>query len=182
MIPITSTDQMACSVNEKQPVHLFACLLVLVAAGWTITGCGAGEVAVEGGSQGTRVLGPRETKQLLLQLPYRYTFRPVATPDGADAAVAGRAIGPHHTELNFGIALGHGYHGVPVPAAGTEESYGYSRGGFIFTDDSLVKGANGRLESNPHLHTAAQWHEALSMSVAMTDKLCLAATGEHCPD
>src|SRR5204862_6795876 len=99
MHPITSLDQMACSVNETRHInHLFACMFVLVAVGWTITGCGAGEV-VAGGSGGTRVLSPRETKRLLRQLPYRYTFRPVATPDCADAAVAGRAIGRHHTEL-----------------------------------------------------------------------------------
>jgi hypothetical protein len=165
---------------EIRHLRLLACLLVLVAIGWTIAGCGAGEV-VAGGSGGTRVLEPRETKRLLRQLPYRYTFRPVATPDGADAAVAGRAIGGHHTRLNFGIALGHGYHGVPVPVAGTEESYWYPRGGFLFTDDLLIKGSDGRLKTNPHLQTAAQWDEATSMSVAMTDKLCLAATGEHCP-
>jgi hypothetical protein len=37
------------------------------------------------------------------------------------------------------------------------------------------------LAPNPHFHTAAQWDEATSMSVSMTDKLCMAATGEHCP-
>jgi hypothetical protein len=180
MRPITSTDQMACSMVKTRHPRLLACLLSLVVAGWTATGCGTGGDTAEG-SDGTRVLGPKETKQLLRQLPYRYTFRSVATPKGAEAAVAGRAIGRHHTRLNFGIALGHGHHGVPVPGAGTEESYGYPRGGFIFTDDVFVKGSDGHLEPNPNLHTAAQWNEATSMSVAMTDKLCLAATGEHCP-
>ncbi len=129
----------------------------------------------------TRVLSAKETKRLLRQLPYRYEFRQVAKPEGAEAAVAGRAVGRHRTILNFGIALGHGHMGVPVPRAGTEESYGYPKGGFIFTDDSLIRGSNGRLESNPHFHTAAQWREAGHMEVMMTDKLCLAATGEHCP-
>lgn len=165
---------------EIRHLRLLACLLVLAAIEWAIAGCGSGEVAADG-SGGTRVLGPREAKRLLRQLPYRYTFRPVATPDGADAGVAGRAIGPHHTRLNFGIALGHGYHGVPVPGAGTEESYGYPRGGFIFTDDVFINGSDGRLEANPHFHTAAQWRESSHMEVMMTDKLCLAATGEHCP-
>jgi hypothetical protein len=68
-----------------------------------------------------------------------------------------------------------------VPAAGTEESYGYPKGGFIFTDDVLIIGSDGRLKVNPHLHTAAQFDESTTMSVAMTDKLCLAATGKHCP-
>jgi hypothetical protein len=123
----------------------------------------------------------QETKRLLRKLPYRYQFRSVAIPKGAEAAVAGRAVGRHRTILNFGIALGHGHHGVPVPRAGTIYSYGYPRGGFIFTDDEFIRGADGRMVPNPQLHSAAQFNEASQMSVMMTDKLCLAATGEHCP-
>ena len=155
------------------------CLLGMAVLVWAITGCGGAAGAA--GSGETKVLSAKETKRLLRQLPYRYTFRPVAKPKEAEAAVAGRAVGRHRTVVNFGIALGHGHYGIPVPRAGTEESYGYPRGGFIFTDDLFIKGSDGRLESNPHFHTAPQWNEATSMSVAMTDKLCLAATGEHCP-
>jgi hypothetical protein len=90
-------------------------------------------------------------------------------------------VGRHRTVLNFGIALGHGRNGVPVPRAGTIYSYGYPRGGFIFTDDEFIKGPGGRMVPNPQLHTAAQFDEASQMSVMMTDKLCLAATSEHCP-
>ncbi len=152
--------------------------------GWTAAGCGdnaGAEGDIAEGSGETRVLGARETKQLLRQLPYRYKFRSVATPEGAEAAVAGRAVGRHRTILNFGIALGHGHYGVPVPRAGTIYSYGYPMGGFIFTDDEFIKGTGGRMVPNPQLHTAAQFDEASHMSVMMTDKLCLAATGDHCP-
>lgn len=147
-------------------------------------GCGddaGAEGDIAGGSGETRVLDAKETEQLLRQLPYRYKFRGVATPKGAEAAVAGHAVGRHRTILNFGIALGHGHYGVPVPRAGISESYGYSRGGFIFTTDTQVRGPDGRLEPGPQFKTAAQWREASHMEVVMTDKLCLAATGEHCP-
>jgi hypothetical protein len=171
---------MDCSMVETSRLQLFACLLGIAALVWAMTGCGGNAGAKGAGSDEMGVLSAKETKRLLRQLPYRYTFRQVTTPKGAQGAVAGRAIGGHHTRLNFGIALGHGYHGVPVPGAGTEESYGNPRGGFIFTDDLLIKGSDGRLKTNPHLQTAAQWDEATNMSVMMTDKLCLAATGEHC--
>ena len=127
------------------------------------------------------MLGGKETKQLLRQLPYHYEFKPVSQPDGAEAAVAGLAIGRHRTKLNFGIALGHGHNGVPIPGAGSSESYGYPKGGFIFTTDLQVTGPDGRLAVNPRIHTAAQWDEATTMSVMITDQLCLAATGDHCP-
>ncbi len=157
--------------HKVRPKNLLCVLISLVVAlAYVLAGCGE-----------TPVLSAKETKRLLGQLPYRYKFRQVAKPEGADATVAGRAVGRHRTILNFGIALGHGHMGVPVPRAGTEESYGYPRGGFIFTDDILITEPDGDLESNPHFHTAAQLNEATSMAVAMTDKLCLAATGEHCP-
>ena len=149
-----------------------------------MAGCGDNSSAEEvttAGSGGSSLLSAKETKRLLRQLPYRYTFRPVAKPEGADAAVAGRAVGAHRTVLQFGIALGHGHHAVPVPRAGTSGSYGYPRGGFIYTDDVLVKGKDGHLVSNPKFHNAAQWNEANNMSVMMTDKLCLAVTNDHCP-
>jgi hypothetical protein len=165
---------------ESGRLRFLPCLLGIVALAWTTAGCG--DAGAEGaGSNETGVLGAKETKRLLRQLPYRYKFRPVAKPEGADAAVAGRAVGRHHTRLNFGIALGHGHHGVPVPRAGTSYSYGYPRGGFIFTDDEFINGPDGRMMPNPQLHTTAQFDEASHMSVMMTDKLCLAATGEHCP-
>ena len=149
-----------------------------------MAGCGDNSSAEEvttAGSGGSSLLSAKETKRLLRQLPYRYTFRPVAKPEGADAAVAGRAVGAHRTVLQFGIALGHGHHAVPVPRAGTSGSYGYPRGGFIYTDDEFVRGPGGKMIPNPNLHTAKQFAEASHMAVTMTDKLCLAATGEHCP-
>ena len=152
------------------------CLLGMAALAWTATGCGG-----DAGAAGSKVLSAKETKRLLRQLPYRYTFRSVAKPKEAEAAVAGRAVGGHRTVVNFGIALGHGHYGVPVPRAGTRYSYGYPRGGFIFTNDTLIEGPDGSLAPNPKHHTAAQQNEASNMTVSMTDKLCLAATGRHCP-
>lgn len=132
-----------------------------------MTGCGE-----------TQVLSVEETKDLLRQLPFRYEFREVPTPDGAEAAVAGRAIGRHHTELNFGIALGHGSEPVLLRRSPAEIDRQRS---FIFTSDALVRGSDGRLESAPQLKTPAQWREATNMEVLMTDRLCRATTGEHCP-
>jgi hypothetical protein len=176
--------QMDCSMVELGRMRLPVCLLGVVALAWAAAGCGddaGAEGEISAGSGETRVLGPQETMQLLRQLPYRYKFKSVVSPEGADAAVAGRAVGPHRTILNFGIALGHGHVGVPVTRAGTAESYGYPRGGFIFTSDEFIKGSEGRMVPNPQLHTAAQWREASHMEVTMTDRLCLAATGGHCP-
>lgn len=142
-------------------------LLGISALACAIAGCGEAPV-----------LSVEETKHLLRQLPYRYEFREVPTPDGANAAVAGRAFGRHHARFNFGIALGHGSKPVVLRLNPAEIEYHQS---FVFTDDSFIKGPGGHLASNPRFHTAAQWHEAISMIVAMTDKLCLATTGEHCP-
>jgi hypothetical protein len=170
-------------VSSKH-LWLLARLLGIASLAWAASGCGNDAGANGeglGGSGGTRTLSVKETKRLLRELPYRYKFRSVAAPEGAEAAVAGRAVGRHRTILNFGIALGHGHQAVPVPKAGTIYSYGYPRGGFIFTNDIFIKGRGVRMVPNPRLHTAAQWDEASEMSVMMTDKLCRAATGEPCP-
>jgi len=168
------------SMAELKRLRPLVCLISGFVLVLMTVGCAAaGDASSSSGE--ARVLGPKETKYLLRQLPYRYEFRVVSKPKEADAAVAGRAVGPHHTVLNFGIALGHGHHGVPVPRAGTSESYGYPRGGFIFTTDTFIKGPGGRLEPGPQFKTVAQWREASHMEVMMTDKLCRAATGEPCP-
>jgi hypothetical protein len=150
--------------------RLCACVVVGGAALFcTTAGCGEAPV-----------LTVKEVKHLLRQLPYRYEFRPLPTPEGAEAAVAGRAFGPHHTVLNFGIALGHG----DKPAVShrkAAESYRYLPGGFIFTSDLFVWGPDGRLKAGPQFRTAAQSREAGHMEVLMTDVLCRATTGEHCP-
>lgn len=165
---------------ETARLQLFGCLFGIAVLAWAITGCGS-DTNAEGAGSGSTVLSAKKTKRLLRQLPYRYKFRSVPTPRGAEAAVAGRAVGPHRTILNFGIALGHGHKAVPVPKAGTIYSYGYLGGGFIFTSDEFIEGLHGRMVPNPQLHSAAQWDQVSNMSVSMTDKLCLAATGEHCP-
>ena len=170
-------------VKTARPPAWLLCGITLI---WALTGCGSSAdagaeetVSVEIGK--TRVLSAGESRQLLRQLPYRYEFRKVPKPEGAEAALAGRAVGPHHTVLNFGIALGRRTEGVPVPGAGTTESFSYPRGGFVFTTDTFVRGPDGHLVPGPQFETAAQWRESSRMEVMMTDKLCKAATGEPCP-
>ena len=165
---------------ELKYLRPLTCLLAIATLAWATAGCGdAGAVGSSSGK--TRVLSAKETKRLLRQLPYRYKFRRVGPPVGAEAAVAGRVVGRHRTVVNFGIALGNGHMAVPVPRAGTRYSYGFPRGGFIFTSDLLIEGLDGRLIPNPQIRTVAQQNEASDMTVSMTDKLCMAATGEHCP-
>lgn len=169
---------------ERKRLCVFACLLGVAVLACTVASCGDDAGAERDNATGFDepiILSTQEAKLLLRQLPYRYKFRSVATPKGADSAVAGQAVGRYQTILNFGIALGYGHYGVPVPRAGTINAYGYPRGGFIFTDDEFIQDRKGRMVPNPQLHSAAQFDEASHMSVMMTDKLCLAATGEHCP-
>lgn len=156
----------AALANSQAPRFLVFLLSVSALTG-AVLGCGE-----------TRVLSAQEAKDLLRQLPYRYDFREVPTPEGAEAAVAGRAIGRHHTELNFGIALGHGSEPVMQRPSAVEIDRHSS---FIFTSDAPVRGSDGRLEPARQLKTAAQWREATQMDVLMTDKLCRATTGKHCP-
>jgi hypothetical protein len=88
---------------------IFVCLSV---------GCG-------GVQQEDNFLTEDEAKRALRQLPYLYKFRPVVRPSGADSAVAGFAIGPRKTKLNFGIAFGRLPSSVPVPRVGTDEVLSY---------------------------------------------------------
>ncbi|MGN6258515.1 MAG: hypothetical protein ACTHN3_12325 [Solirubrobacterales bacterium] len=158
-------------------------LLVVLAA--LAVGCGSsasGDGTTGAGSTAAsndppRVLSTQEAKQLLQQLPYRYEFRKVKLPEGATGAVAGTAIGKHHTVLHFGVSLGTEAGAVPVPQAGVRDPYDYSAGGgFVFNDDLVVAGGVGK-----QFKTGAQWEEATSMEVEMEEKLCKAATGEPCP-
>jgi hypothetical protein len=139
-----------------------------------------GEASGEPGDP--RVLSTAEARKLLLQLPYRFHFRPVQLPDGASGALAGTAIGEHRTIVRFGIALGREAEPVPVPKAGTRGYYDYTHGGgFVYTDDMLVPDKNGRMHANKQYRTNAQWYEAANMIVDMQQKLCYASTGEPCP-
>lgn len=128
----------------------------------------------------TLILSETEAKQALRKLPYRYRFRPVSLPEGAEAAIAGTAFGPFHTMLNFGVAFGRSTDGVPVPRSGTSESVGY-RETFLYTDDLQILNAKGKIVSNPAFKTAKQWHTAVDMAVEITDRLCIAVSGDHCP-
>lgn len=139
---------------------------VLLAFAALIAGCGS-----------SRVLSAEEAKHLLLQLPYRYKWREVETPKGASDALAGTAIGRHHTILHFGISLGTEGEPVPVPQSGVRDPLYYYAGGFVFTDDIIVPGGISK-----QIHTGSQWDEASRMEVEMEEKLCKRVTGEPCRD
>jgi hypothetical protein len=149
------------------------CLLALMAG---VSACGG---FAKG--DGTHVLSSKEAKNTLLKLPYRYRFRKVAIPKGASGALAGRATTAHGTFLNFGVALGREPGVVSVPRAGTNSAYGYSEGGFVFTDDLQVAGKHHTWHRPARFHTERQWNEAISIAVKMQEKLCKAATGSPCP-
>jgi hypothetical protein len=117
-------------------------------------------------------------KQLLRRLPYRFEFRPVAPPKGANGAIAGKVIGPHKTIVNFGIALGGEGRGVPVPHAGTLNASGGTA--FVVTDDEQIRGKLGNFEPGKQFHTVAQEHVATRMMVDIEETLCKARTGKPC--
>lgn len=116
-------------------------------------------------------------KRILRQLPYRFEFRQVPTPEGANVAVAGKVIGSHKTVVNFGISMGGG-NAVPVPHAGTLNASGGTA--FIVTDDTLIRGKHEKFETGRQFHTDAQWREAAQMMVAIEETLCRARTGKAC--
>jgi hypothetical protein len=184
MILTTCMAQKAYSmVRLAQTKGRLVFAVVVIAALVGVAGCGSttADGAGEPASSSSHVLSPREVSQLLRELPYRYTFRDVPLPKGAEAAIAGRAVGAHHTVVNFGIALGRHTSSVPLPRVGIAEVSYYPRGGFVFTDDEIIRKENGEWESGPQFHTAAQWREAGHMTVEMEEKLCLGATGKVCP-
>lgn len=145
-------------------------LLIVATAAIGSCGCGSG------------VLSSSEAKHLLLQLPYHYRWRQVDLPEGASGALAGTAIGKHHTIVHFGISLGTEPQAVPVPRAGTLTPSYYWGGGFVFNDDLEVPGKKETAHPGSQFHTAAQWDEAGTMVVAMQEKLCKATTGKPCQE
>lgn len=127
------------------------------------------------------MLSSAEAKHLLLGLPYRYRWRKVELPKGASAALAGTAIGKHHTVVDFGISLGEEPEAVPIAQAGTLTPYYYWGGGFVFNDDLEIPEKHETIHTGNQIHTAAQWDEATTMVVEMQEKLCKASTGVPCP-
>jgi hypothetical protein len=123
-----------------------------------------------------------EARTLLLELPYDFVWRKVPLPEGASSALAGKAVGRNRTAIHFGVSFGTETAAVPVPKAGVADAYDYSgRGGFIFTADLEIPGKNETVHPNRRFHTREQWNEAISMEVAMEEKLCKATTGRPCP-
>jgi hypothetical protein len=104
----------------------------------------------------------------------------VESPEGASGALAGTAIGKHHTIVHFGISFGEEPQAVPVPRAGFLTPSYYWGGGFTYNDDLEVPGKNETVHPGKQFHTAAQWDEATTMAVEMQEKLCKASTGEPC--
>jgi hypothetical protein len=78
--------------------------------------------------------------------------------------------------VNFGISFGGG--AVPVPHAGTLNAVGANA--FTVTDDTTVRGKDGRFRSGPLIHDAAQDREAAKMIVAIEEMLFRADNGEPC--
>lgn len=151
-------------------LRLWTSLGLVLAISATVHGCGCGSGA----------LSSTEAKQLLLELPYHYKWRQVELPEGASGALAGTVSGKHHTIVHFGISLGAKPQPVPVPRVGSSvHEYG-GGSGFVFNDDLEISGKNGTIQFGRQFHTAAQWHEAVSMVVDMEEKLCKAATGKPC--
>jgi hypothetical protein len=168
---------------RKYRSHHFLCakvfliaLVVVLASG----GCG-GAANGEGDTEAQHVISTRKAKRLLLRLPYRYRWRKVDLPYGASGALAGAAIGKHHTVLHFGVSLGAEAHAVPIPRVGTVTPYYYPKGGFVFNSDLEVPGKGDTVKPGEQFHSAAQWTQAVLMELEMTEKLCRAATGEVCP-
>jgi len=153
--------------------------LVAIAAVTMTSGCGSANGSDTDGSP--KVLSAPQAKRLLLQLPYRYEWHDVELPEGASGALAGTAIGKHHTVVHFGISFGTEPDAVPVPPAGLLTPYYYYGGGFVFNDDLEVPGKGETVHPGKQFHTAAQWYEANLMEVEMSEKLCKATTGKVCP-
>lgn len=139
--------------------------------------CGDGQHVTEAGNP----LEPTEVQALLVQLPYSFTFADVQASERETGVVRGRATSSRGTVLDFGIALGKEAAPVSVGRAGTRMAYGYPSGGFVYTDDLMVENGKGALIPNPQFKSYAQWRQAGHMGVAITAKLCKAATGRPCP-
>ncbi len=143
----------------------------------TIAGCGGSA----GGSDTSKILSTGETKQIVKELPYAFSFRSVPLPEGATGAVAGRAVNKRGVVIRFGISLGRHPKAVPVQHADPSGAYGYPRAGFVYTDDATIRNARGQRVVNGRFRTDAEYHEALDINVAIQESLCKAATGEPCP-
>ena len=127
---------------------------------------------------GPKTLSETATKDLLRELPYRLEFRPTPVPDGADGAIAGVARGAHGTAIRFGVSLGRD--GKPV-SLGPHSDLADATGGETFrvTNDSSII-VDGNVEAGPRIKSTAQWHEAVSIVVAIEEKLCRATEGKAC--
>lgn len=173
------------NINEKRrdPDNLYSPdvssmgkkIVLLVASLCTASLLACGDVT---GGANAGPLTAQEAKELFEQLPYRYKFRRAPTREETDEVLAGRAFGPHRTVLNFGLSLGESPKLVPVPKAGVSDSYVYSDAGFAFTSDLDVDRVSGALTPRKSYR---QYRQAAHMEVELTDKLCVAVTGEHCP-
>lgn len=171
---------------DRDRLCFLLALLVVLGLSSVLLGCaggGGGPDAVQGHGEGDRSPNQLDTKNAeaaLRLLPYRYKFRSVPRPDGDIVALRGRAIGEHHTVVPFGVILGDSSDEL-LPSPGAAETYRYPQGRFSFTTDIVLVDSTGRLEANSRYHSAAQWEEANRMEVRMTERLCQASTGEHCP-
>lgn len=126
-------------------------------------------------------LSESEVKNGLRHLPYRFKFRTVETPAGADAAIAGRAFGRYKTYIDFGISFGSEAEPVTVPRALTNEPEGFPAGEYVLTANVLIEDKYGKLATGKQIHNGRQWDEANHMVTDIEQTLCRMATGRPCP-
>jgi hypothetical protein len=130
-------------------------------------------------SSGAKTLDGPETEAVLRQLPYRFRFHGVPTPDGASGAIAGRAIGPGDVALRFGVSLGGAGDAVSL---GPHTDVADATGGetFRLSDDTMIV-VDGKPREPARFSTVARWRTAMRMAVAIEEKLCRATEGGACP-
>lgn len=152
-------------------------LLLIVSICASVAGCGGS--SADAGAP--RVLTQNETKHLLLEFPYRFSFQHVALPQSATGAIGGRINGPRHTSFDFGLSLGKSAEPVLVPDTNLPNVVRVGPAGFVWTDNTTRRARNGKLIVGRSIHSGAQLREAGHIEVEIEEKLCKAATGKPCP-
>lgn len=176
-IPITSTDRMGYSMGDRSLTRWRTVCAALVATCVYLSMSGCGSESAADDREAT--LTAAEAKGVLRKLPYRYEFTEVKLPQGASAAVAGRVYGRHHTWLTFGAAFGDHPNPVLVPGAQLGDVAGAPY--FTYSSNLQEPGKRAGWKRGKHLHTEAQWNEAINIAFEMEQAFCRAVTGQSCP-
>src|SRR4051794_39558041 len=108
-----------------------ASLLAVLGMGLASAGCG-----------GADALQVDQVRPALQPLHYRLTIREVEPPPGATAAVVGRAIGPHQTDIDFAVSFGDAERPPPalaVPRSGKGNTFGCGSSYTLSMNDGTAK-------------------------------------------